>query len=768
MTPNTLGRRRFLGAFGGTVGLAALPLEGEATDPVEGGWRMFGGDATRAAYRSDGTYPVDGVSVGRQTDTGALGQTSVVDGVAYTTVSRVDPDYGVEGPGVVRARPIDADSPTWERTWEQDVSTSPVVANGTVYVCHYYGTIRALDAASGETLWTTDVDLNFREQPTVVDGTLYVLGNDDVQRALVAIDAGDGTERWRTAPEHSAVAMPTVVDGTVYLADSAVTAYDAETGDRRWRDTSLNTAFAQPMLSEEDSLYMVGEDTYDHLCQSIDPTDGSVRWQVSLDAESRGIPATDGQTVYVGTDERELVAVDTSDRAIRWRAETVGGLDGQVVVTDEAVYASCDQEFCYAFDPSSGEELWRVQLRETARLSLAADGLLASSYVGTTRLRAGEETDLSADGLSPEWVRRTAAETDSSLVGDGGEVYFTDESGSVYEYNDSGSQIWRSDGEYHHNDEDDPAVGSQNVFVRTEEPGLRAIDEDNGERAWSTEIGDDRTLAPAATGDVVVLVVGLELLAFDTTAGEEVWSSSLTFDPVGVCTHDEAVYVVSADGSRQSLATDGSERWWTAGTLSEVHDVTAAGDSLYLSAEGGVAAVAVDDGSRRWYHRTDERVNGCTAVRDGRVYAGLDDGTVVSVDAASGDVVWETTLDVSYASTTAVVGETVATVVDDERVIFLTRDGGERVGTVDATGSVEGLVGVGSGRAMILDERGSLHGVSAPDVGTSDDGSTGGDAGGATSTGGTTSSGSTPGFTALGGATAAIGAGLWWRSREDE
>ena len=73
------------------------------------------------------------------------------------------------GPGVER-------SPTllWRFQTEDDVSCSPAVVDGVVYIGSDDNYVYALDATTGEERWRFQTDGNVRSSPAVVDGVVYI------------------------------------------------------------------------------------------------------------------------------------------------------------------------------------------------------------------------------------------------------------------------------------------------------------------------------------------------------------------------------------------------------------------------------------------------------------------------------------------------------------------------------------------------------------------------------------------------------------------
>jgi outer membrane protein assembly factor BamB len=117
------------------------------------------------------------------------------------------------------------DTETVERVWEHgtdDKVMSGVAVHpgeGLAVTGGHDGTLRALDVASGDEVWTVDTGGSIVGSPTIAGDTALVGSYDS---ALYAVDVPSGRRRWRFAePSGIVTASPLVHDGAVYFADRA-------------------------------------------------------------------------------------------------------------------------------------------------------------------------------------------------------------------------------------------------------------------------------------------------------------------------------------------------------------------------------------------------------------------------------------------------------------------------------------------------------------------------------------------------------------------
>ena len=146
--------------------------------------------------------------------------------------------------------------------WSRELPTTrgleatPLAVNGTLYTTESWSIVHAMNARTGEILWTHDPRVDRRRTRRICcdvvnrglafyRGKLY-LGTLDGR--LVALDASTGDVLWETLTidldkPHAITGAPRVAEGLVLIGNAGaeygvrgyVSAYDAETGEMRWR-----------------------------------------------------------------------------------------------------------------------------------------------------------------------------------------------------------------------------------------------------------------------------------------------------------------------------------------------------------------------------------------------------------------------------------------------------------------------------------------------------------------------------------------------------
>lgn len=172
--------------------------------------------------------------------------------------------------------------------------SSPLVANGMVYIGDQDGRVEAFDARTGRLRWRFDTGAPIKASPTLGGGRIYI-GNYAGQ--LFALDALTGRLRWRDIAFGNFYSTAAVSGGRVYVGslDGYVYAFSAASGKLVWRFGTRGYVYASPALWRG-RLVLVG--SYDGYFYAIDAGTGSLRWGFHAEAPISGAASVVGGLVY--------------------------------------------------------------------------------------------------------------------------------------------------------------------------------------------------------------------------------------------------------------------------------------------------------------------------------------------------------------------------------------------------------------------------------------------------------------------------------------
>ena len=119
-------------------------------------------------------------------------------------------------------------------SWPLDLPYTPAAADGVLYFTCWNRKTYALDARSGEVIWISapTKKRSPMSAPLVSSDKVYLVAHD---RYVYALDRATGQEQWRTQLPRRSEVQPLLVDGMLYVAarDHHVYALDADTGERQ-------------------------------------------------------------------------------------------------------------------------------------------------------------------------------------------------------------------------------------------------------------------------------------------------------------------------------------------------------------------------------------------------------------------------------------------------------------------------------------------------------------------------------------------------------
>lgn len=238
---------------------------------------------------------------------------------------------------------------------DKAIKLEPALSGNRIFAASADGTILAVQADTGNKVWSrdvrdlyaeADVDHAFAKDVDVITGGVGA-GNDIV---LVGTSAGevlalyqsDGSIAWRAEVSSEVLAPPQILNQLVVAQaiDGSVTGLDAFTGEQRWRfSTSLPAltlrGTATPILRDDVVIA------------------GFANGRVALIDPDRGVAAID---------ERVAAAKGRSD------LERLIDIDGKMVFQSGRLYVASYQGRILAIDLNAGRPLWSEEASTTVGL----------------------------------------------------------------------------------------------------------------------------------------------------------------------------------------------------------------------------------------------------------------------------------------------------------------------------------------------------------------------------------------------------------------
>ena len=324
--------------------------------------------------------------------------------------------------GHYRQRAIRTDwSTSLKPLWKQPVGggyASFVIAHGRAFTIEQRGTqelAAAYDVRSGRELWTNTWQALFQESmggdgpratPTWHEQRLYVLGATGELRAL---DAASGKTIWRTNILEDAgakniqwgmSASPLIVDDTVVVLPGgteaqSVVAYDAATGKRRWAALDDRASYSSPTLATFDGVRQIVGFTATRLV-GLSPERGELLWEFPWKTQydvNASQPLIEGNRVFISTGYGSgavMIEVTRGTNArftVRelWRTNRMKNQFTSSVLHDGHIYG-LDESILACLDAGTGELKWKGGRYGYGQVLLASGHLIVLSEQGELAL----------------------------------------------------------------------------------------------------------------------------------------------------------------------------------------------------------------------------------------------------------------------------------------------------------------------------------------------------------------------------------------------
>ena len=457
--------------------------------------------------------------------------------------------------------------------WNQRMQGTPLVVDGVMYVSNGWSVVYALDAATGEELWSFDpeVDRSYirlaccgpahNRGVAVYKGRVYV-GTFDGR--LLAIDAATGEKVWDVDTWHPSAlgrfnitGAPRAAAGKIFIGQGSgeskrrrgyITAYDAQTGEVDWRFYLVPGDPSKPF--EHPEMEMAAK------------TWGGEWWKFGGGGTAWNslVYDEDFNSLYIGVGNgapwprvirspgggddlflTSIVSVDVDTGRMNWYYQTVPGDNWDYSSAMDMTLAEMEVDgvqrkvllqapkngFFYVIDRSNGELL---------RAHPYTEGITWATHVNMETGRPVENPEARYED-NPQWILPANAgahnwepqswDQEKGLMyfyyHDYANFYSLDESfvkTGIYKTRDRGLSLGWGEGEYRRQLEAKAAP-------RPESKGfIGAFDPLTGEYKWRQELG------PVFNGGVLATTTGLlfqgegngQFVARNTDTGEPIWS----------------------------------------------------------------------------------------------------------------------------------------------------------------------------------------------------------------------------------------------------
>ena len=297
--------------------------------------------------------------------------------------------------------------------WKVDVGTgyaAPITVGDRVYAFSRQGedeVMRALDAASGKTIWETRYNATYKPNsaatrthgtgpkstPTFADGRLFTLG---MTGAVTAFDAASGKQLWQkpggpVEPLYHTAMSPLVDRGLVIVhvgghGNGALTAFDARTGAVKWSWNGDGPAYGSPVAAELGGARQIVTMTQDNLV-GVAAASGELLWRrpYTVRATRNAVtPIVHGQTIIVSGLGMPVSGFRVANRGGTWSFEdvwtnndvTMDMSTGVLIGNSLYGFSPRNSGQFFAIDANTGQTQWLSEPRQGDNAAIVRAGEL--------------------------------------------------------------------------------------------------------------------------------------------------------------------------------------------------------------------------------------------------------------------------------------------------------------------------------------------------------------------------------------------------------
>ena len=264
------------------------------------------------------------------------------------------------------ALPLDL-QPVWTyEIGEYGTESTAAIAGGKVFVAGLDGKVSALALATGKELWSYEIEDEIKSSPLVIDQTVYI--GDEYGR-MHALNTEDGKPRWIFEAESSITGAANYAPGGCLIFgsyDAMIYCLKPTDGSVVWKAETDGYVHGSPAISNGTVI----SGGCDGMLRLLDAETGAVQRNLEIGSYVASSPAVAAGHAIFGTFDFEVLAVDlaaeTLEKAVLWRyrnAEREFPYYSSAAVTDELAILGGRDKSVHAIDLKTGEARWTKSFR---------------------------------------------------------------------------------------------------------------------------------------------------------------------------------------------------------------------------------------------------------------------------------------------------------------------------------------------------------------------------------------------------------------------
>ncbi|WLD93271.1 carboxypeptidase regulatory-like domain-containing protein [Alkalihalobacillus sp. AL-G] len=272
--------------------------------------------------------------------------------------------------------------------------SSPTIEDGVVYLSGGAdGRIYALDLDNGSILWNYETGTyTVYESPLYLDGTLYVSSGLDENAKVTALNAATGDELWSVPLGAPTFFGPSAGDGKLFIGsydNQTLRALNLSDGSEVWSKQLTDEGIAARPVYKDGKLYAIGTnfDSGGGTLYALDANTGEELWRAEGigDTQAASPIVYEDLVIMSSASQPVLRAFDKETGEEKWNNRAVGTiLNNGSVTANGILFVTGTNGTLYALDVYTGNSLKEFTLPEysTSGLPIIAGKLIVPYLSG--------------------------------------------------------------------------------------------------------------------------------------------------------------------------------------------------------------------------------------------------------------------------------------------------------------------------------------------------------------------------------------------------
>jgi outer membrane protein assembly factor BamB len=243
-------------------------------------------------------------------------------------------------------------STLWTFTADDPLLSSPIVANGKVFIGSNSGRMYCLNAITGEKIWDYKTGSS-TGSAAISNGNIYFGSYDDYVHCL---NADLGTKIWEFETGDNILSSPVVFNNRVYIGsfDGRLYCLDASNGEKIWEYLTGDIVVSSPAIYANNVCF----GSADGVVYCLNAENGSVTWTYTTSSYIESSPAVNAGKIYIGSTDNNLYCLNADTGEKIWNKNLGDYVKSSPAFFDERIFVGSGDDRVYCLNETTGEIIW--------------------------------------------------------------------------------------------------------------------------------------------------------------------------------------------------------------------------------------------------------------------------------------------------------------------------------------------------------------------------------------------------------------------------